>query len=110
MKTPRDEVRDKKLAELHDRDGFRARILEMCCYCIYDPYAEGTWRDQVENCTSPHCPLYLVRNDRNPYISEKQLEANARNAAKGRENSEIGRELAKEDNEISEIRENMGDI
>ncbi len=90
MKTPRDEVRNKKLAELRDREGFRARILEMCCYCIYDPYTEGTWREQVEKYTSPHCPLYVVRNDRNPYISEKQLLANAKNAEIARRNSPFG--------------------
>lgn len=36
-------------------------IDEKCKDCIYDPLAGGTWRQQVENCTSPDCPLYPYR-------------------------------------------------
>ncbi len=40
----------------------RARINAMCKDCIYDPHGgTGTWRQQVEACTSPACPLYPVR-------------------------------------------------
>lgn len=41
--------------------GLRGKIDAMCCYCIYDDSQEGTWRKQVENCTSCGCPLYAVR-------------------------------------------------
>lgn len=41
--------------------GLRGKINAKCAECIYDPYQEGTWRKQVENCTSPGCPLYEVR-------------------------------------------------
>lgn len=34
---------------------------EMCKTCIYDKAAPGTWREQVENCTSQHCPLWQHR-------------------------------------------------
>ena len=41
--------------------GFRGKINAKCCECIYDPLANGTWRQQVEKCTSFSCPLYDVR-------------------------------------------------
>lgn len=41
--------------------GFKGKINAKCCECIYDPLAEGTWRKQVENCTSFTCPLYSIR-------------------------------------------------
>lgn len=34
---------------------------EMCKSCIYDKAASGTWREQVENCGSQHCPLWQHR-------------------------------------------------
>lgn len=41
---------------------FRAAIDAKCKECIYDPIAgKGTWRQQVEACTSRSCPLYPVR-------------------------------------------------
>jgi hypothetical protein len=40
----------------------RAAINAMCKACIYDPHCGGgTWRQQVEACTSPRCPLYPFR-------------------------------------------------
>lgn len=33
----------------------------MCKSCIYDKAAPGTWREQVENCSSSHCPLWQHR-------------------------------------------------
>ncbi len=39
----------------------RAPVNVMCKQCIYDPSQEGTWRKQVENCTSRDCALYRVR-------------------------------------------------
>lgn len=49
-----DEVRPK-------RPSMRAAINTMCKACIYDPNDTGTWRQQVERCTSPQCPLYPLR-------------------------------------------------
>lgn len=47
------------------RTGNKAKLREKidakCKECIYDPYAEGTWRKQVENCPCYDCPLYPVR-------------------------------------------------
>ena len=37
-------------------------IYDMCKMCIYDPKGEGTWRNQVEACTSEKsCPLWPYR-------------------------------------------------
>ncbi len=45
----------------------------MCRYCIYDPYSEGTWRKQVEECTGYECPLYKARPMRINQNSDKNL-------------------------------------
>lgn len=39
----------------------RSAINSMCKDCIYDASGKGTWRQQVEACTSYKCPLYDVR-------------------------------------------------
>ena len=39
----------------------RAAINAKCKECIYDAKATGTWRKQVEDCTSYQCPLYELR-------------------------------------------------
>ncbi len=43
------------------KPGLRGKIDAKCCECLYDPYAAGSWRKQVELCTSISCPLYDVR-------------------------------------------------
>ncbi|MGB1428680.1 MAG: hypothetical protein ACPG62_10285 [Cycloclasticus sp.] len=53
--------RDKTIRKLASKPGLRGKIDAKCCECIYDPYQEGTWRLQVEKCTSPACPLFSVR-------------------------------------------------
>tara|TARA_Y100000310_G_C19986514_1_gene492165 strand:- start:252 stop:458 length:207 start_codon:yes stop_codon:yes gene_type:complete len=51
----------------------REAINNMCRYCIYDPYSEGTWRKQVEECTGYECPLYKARPMRINQNSDKNL-------------------------------------
>lgn len=34
---------------------------EHCRNCIYDKAVPGTWREQVEACTSQHCALWQHR-------------------------------------------------
>jgi hypothetical protein len=47
---------------LSKRPSLRGAIDAMCKACIYDPVAgKGTWRQQVESCTAPRCPLFAVR-------------------------------------------------
>ena len=41
--------------------GFRTRINDKCRDCTYDPQDQGTWRMQVEKCTSVDCALWDVR-------------------------------------------------
>ena len=43
-------------------------IEKMCKECIYDP-GNGSWREQVERCTSFKCPLYTHR----PTTEEKTI-------------------------------------
>jgi hypothetical protein len=44
------------------RPSMRAAINAMCKTCIYDPLSgAGTWRQQTENCTAAHCPLFELR-------------------------------------------------
>jgi len=44
------------------RPSMRAAINAMCKACVYDPFGgTGTWRQQVEACTAPACPLYPLR-------------------------------------------------
>ena len=43
------------------RMGMRARVNAFCRYCIYDPHAEGNWRQQVDGCPAKDCPLWDIR-------------------------------------------------
>ena len=38
-------------------------INNKCKECIYDPdgYGNGSWRQQVEDCTATDCPLFTLR-------------------------------------------------
>jgi hypothetical protein len=57
----RDALRDKVIERESKKAGLKGKIRAFCCHCIYDPYSEGSWLKQVENCTSSHCPLFTVR-------------------------------------------------
>ena len=44
------------------RPSMRASINAKCKECIYDPFHGcGSWRKQVEACTSYKCPLFGLR-------------------------------------------------
>jgi hypothetical protein len=47
-------------AKLHPKSR-KCAINAMCCECIYDKSDIGTWRQQVEACSSITCPLYCHR-------------------------------------------------
>jgi len=56
------DMRDKVIQREKSKVGLRGRINAFCAHCIYDPIAgNGTWREQIEKCTSYDCPLYEVR-------------------------------------------------
>jgi hypothetical protein len=40
---------------------FRKPINAMCKFCIHDSYQAGKWKQQVQACTSPKCPLFPIR-------------------------------------------------
>jgi len=44
-----------------ERSSLRRSINAMCRSCIYDRFAPGTWRQQVEACSCPACALFPVR-------------------------------------------------
>lgn len=43
------------------RPSLRAAVDAMCKGCIYDPGANGNWREQVSGCSSSSCPLHPLR-------------------------------------------------
>lgn len=50
------------VAKKKPRLSLRKGIDMKCKDCIYDPYSgTGTWREQVESCSSGNCPLYEIR-------------------------------------------------
>jgi len=55
--------REQLIVKLMNKGGRSAAIQAMCVNCIYDPDAlgVGSWRKQVEDCTSTDCPLYKYR-------------------------------------------------
>ncbi len=56
-----DDYQQKLIDKLVSKPGFRGKVNAMCARCIYDPYQDGTWRSQVEQCTSVDCPLFSIR-------------------------------------------------
>ncbi len=60
----------KKLILNHaEKAGLRGKIDAKCIECIYCPFSEGTWRKQVQDCTSTECPLWSVR----PKMCDKEV-------------------------------------
>ena len=50
------------IAKQAGKAGMRGKINAKCIECIYDPHSGvGSWKQQIEACTSPNCPLYSVR-------------------------------------------------
>jgi len=51
------------MPRLHEeRDMSRKKAIDSFCKaCIYDKGAPGTWRQRVERCTAPKCPLFEYR-------------------------------------------------
>ena len=59
----KDDQKEKLIKKLLSKKGRKAAIDAKCCECIYDPISigHGSWRKQVEDCTSRNCPLYEYR-------------------------------------------------
>ena len=51
----------------------RKRINQNCKDCIYDPYAAGTWRQQVTLCSVKTCEFHDVRPKTNYPIPNSVL-------------------------------------
>jgi hypothetical protein len=64
------------------KPSLRSAINAKCRECIYCPFTgTGSWRLQVENCTSISCPLYSVRPKSTGCLPE---------SVNGLENPELG--------------------
>ena len=50
-----------RISEKPVRKSLRAAVDANCKECIHDPADSGTWREQVEQCTSYQCPLFDLR-------------------------------------------------
>jgi len=61
----------RKLNPPAPRPSSRKAINAKCKDCIYDPVDGGTWRQQVEACTSPDCPLFQLRPVSRPRDSQE---------------------------------------
>ena len=62
MNTSTDKDYQQELIDrLSSKPGLRGKIDAKCVECIFDPYDDGTWRQQVARCTSYTCPLRPVR-------------------------------------------------
>jgi len=55
------DYKQELIARESRKGGFRGKVNAKCIECIYDDRTEGNWRQQVQGCTSPACPLYAVR-------------------------------------------------
>jgi hypothetical protein len=60
------------------KKSYKKYVEDMCKACIYDPGAEGAWRQQVEACTATSCPLYEVRPVSSATVVERQRVARRR--------------------------------
>ena len=40
---------------------YKSNVYGKCVECLYDPEDIGTWRMQIEACTSHGCPLFSKR-------------------------------------------------
>ena len=49
------------IKEQVDAGTLRGAVNAYCIDCIYDNHEPGSWRQQVNNCDTRKCPLYLDR-------------------------------------------------
>ncbi len=69
----------------------RKAINDKCRECIYDPMAEGNWRQQISACTSPKCPLYAHRPISKGYAASRADSVDSEAKLDGLQVVEVGR-------------------
>jgi hypothetical protein len=57
-----DSTKNVLIERMVSKPGLRGKVDAKCMECIYDPYAKGSWRKQVAECTSLSCPLFAIRS------------------------------------------------
>ena len=57
----KDDYRERLIQKFTARDTFKGAIMAKCVECVFDEEAEGSWRQQVEECLGYDCPLYSKR-------------------------------------------------
>lgn len=68
---PGNNLRDNSFMSPSPPTSRKKAIEEKCKECIYDPQSgNGTWRQQVGNCSTNNCPLFNVRPT--PTVSTKK--------------------------------------
>ena len=60
----REAQKERIVKKESSRPGYKGAVTAFCCHCIFDPYQQGTWLQQIEACTSWDCPLFPVRPKR----------------------------------------------
>jgi len=55
------DFKQKLLEKQSSKAGLRGKINANCIDCVYDPLEQGSWRNQVENCSGFSCQLYTIR-------------------------------------------------
>ena len=55
------EHRERTIQRLVQKGTYKSLLQAKCCECIYDDRSAGSWRKQVEECTSLDCPLFAKR-------------------------------------------------
>lgn len=59
--TSHDKKRLALIQKQAGKPGYKGKVAAKCIECLVDLCQPGSWRQQVENCSSPTCPLYEVR-------------------------------------------------
>lgn len=65
----REAQKERIIKKESSKPGYKGPVTAFCCHCIFDPYQQGTWLQQIAACTSTDCPLFSVR----PRPSRKEV-------------------------------------
>lgn len=64
------DYREQLIAQRVKRNSYKSLLEAKCIECLFEEGAKGNWRKQVEDCTSPGCPLFARRPKSTGYKGE----------------------------------------